>query len=278
MSLGVLATHERPFALGSGTESWAGQLGTRGCGPLCCPVGGSGTAPSPSALNPKWLLSFAVLPLWRAGSRDPSHTRIDTSWMSKQVCGSTVGIVGLGRIGHAVAARCLAFGASVAYHQRHRALLSTEALLGGAAWCDTLEALLESSDLVVLCCACTAETRGMIASAQLSRMRPGAVLVNIGRGALVDQEAIAAALERGALGGYATDVTDPEPLPDGHALLRAPRCIVTPHTGSATSRTRRAMLDLALANVAAALAGQTMPASPNQEAVAAKAAESRGSD
>ena len=208
----------------------------------------------------------------RAGSRDPSLTRIDTSWMSKQVAGSTVGIVGLGRIGHAVATRCLAFGASIAYHQRHRAPPDQEASLGDAAWCETLHALLASSDFVVLCCSCTAETRGLISSAQLSCMRPGAVLVNIGRGALVDQEAVALALERGALGGYATDVTDPEPLPEGHALLRAPRCIITPHTGSATVRTRKAMLDLALANIAAALAGSTMPASPNQDALASKTA------
>ncbi|KAA0168146.1 hypothetical protein FNF27_02368 [Cafeteria roenbergensis] len=207
-----------------------------------------------------------------ARSRDPSLTRIDTSWMSKQVAGSTVGIVGLGRIGHAVATRCLAFGASIAYHQRHRAPPDQEASLGDAAWCETLHALLASSDFVVLCCSCTAETRGLISSAQLSCMRPGAVLVNIGRGALVDQEAVALALERGALGGYATDVTDPEPLPEGHALLRAPRCIITPHTGSATVRTRKAMLDLALANIAAALAGSTMPASPNQDALASKTA------
>jgi len=175
-----------------------------------------------------------------------------------------VGIVGLGRIGEAIGRRCVAFGASVCYTKRSRASADTEASLGGATFHPELGALLEASDFVILSCPYTAETKGLVGAAEIARMGAGTVLVNIGRGGLVDQEAVAGALVSGALGGYATDVTEPEPLPTGHPLLLAPRCTITPHTGSATLATRTGMLELALRNLQAALDGADMPASPNQ--------------
>jgi glyoxylate reductase len=201
-------------------------------------------------------------------ARDPALRKIDSGWFGKQVSGSTVGIVGLGRIGEAIAKRCVALGATVSYHKRTRATAEVEAALGGCEFHASLESLLGSCDFVVLCCPYSADTAKLISKAQLGAMQEGAVLVNIGRGGLVDQLAVADALESGALGGYATDVTEPEPLPVGHPLLSAPRTTITPHTGSATLQTRTAMLNLALDNIDAAIAGTAMPACPNAQALA----------
>lgn len=207
-------------------------------------------------------------------ARDPALRKIDSGWFGKQVSGSMVGIVGLGRIGEAIAKRCVALGASVCYHKRSRAPVEVEAALGGAQFHASLDGLLGCCNFVVLCCPFSAATAQLISAPQLKRLLPGAVLVNIGRGGLVDQLAVAAALESGALGGYATDVTDPEPLPVGHPLLAAPRTTITPHTGSATLQTRTAMLNLALDNIAAAIAGTPMPACPNARDIAARKPES----
>ena len=156
-----------------------------------------------------------------------------------------LGIVGLGRIGRAVADRARAFGMEVAHHSRS----------GGVA----LEELLEQSDFVSLHAPLTPETRHVIDADALRRMKRSAHLVNTARGGLVDQEALADALHAGAIAGAALDVTDPEPLPADHPLLDAPNLIVVPHVGSATQRTRARMADLAVENLLAALEGRAMP-------------------
>ena len=165
--------------------------------------------------------------------------------------GSTVGIVGYGRIGRAVARRLEGFGAQVIQTSRS----------GGVA----LEELLGRSDFVTLHCPLTPDTEGLIDEAALRAMKETAYLVNTARGPIVETQALARALGEGWIAGAALDVTDPEPLPSRHPLLDAPNLLVLPHVGSATHRTRQAMADMAVDNLRAALAGERMPHCVNPE-------------
>jgi glyoxylate reductase len=164
---------------------------------------------------------------------------------------ATVGIVGMGRIGSAVARRAEGFGAEVVYSGRS----------GGVELGD----LLELSDFVTLHCPLTADTRGLIGADALARMKPSAYLVNTARGPIVDTAALIEALEQGEIAGAALDVTDPEPLPGDHPLLGAPNLLVLPHLGSATNATRERMADMAVDNLLAGLAGERMPYCANPE-------------
>ncbi len=164
---------------------------------------------------------------------------------------STVGVVGMGRIGRAVARRVEGFGAQVIYSGRS----------GGVP----LEELLRQSDFVTLHCPLTPDTRGLIDARALELMKPSAYLVNTARGPIVDTAALIEALEKGEIAGAGLDVTDPEPLPGGHPLLSAPNLLVLPHLGSATIATRERMADLAVDNLLAGLAGTRMPHCVNPE-------------
>jgi glyoxylate reductase len=157
---------------------------------------------------------------------------------------ATVGIVGLGRIGRAVARRVEGFGCRVVHSSSS----------GGVP----IEELLERSDFVTLHCPLTPRTHGLIDDEALERMRPTAYLVNTARGEIVETAALLRALHKGSIAGAALDVTDPEPLPRGHVLLEAPNLLVLPHVGSATHATREAMADMAVDNLIAALAGERM--------------------
>jgi glyoxylate reductase len=159
--------------------------------------------------------------------------------------GATVGIVGFGRIGQAVARRLEGFECTVLHTSRS----------GGVPF----EDLLERSDFVSLHTPLTADTRGLIGERALRRMKPTAYLVNTARGPVVDTAAVAAALHAGEIAGAALDVTDPEPLPGDHPLLDAPNLLVLPHLGSATHATRERMADMAADNLLAGLRGERMP-------------------
>jgi glyoxylate reductase len=165
--------------------------------------------------------------------------------LGRDVHGATLGIVGQGRIGAAVARRADGFGMNVVHHSRSSGI--------------PLDELLTQADFVSLHVPLTPETRHLIDAAALERMRPTAYLVNTARGGIVDQDALAAALHAGSIAGAALDVTEPEPLPPDHPLLDAPNLIVLPHLGSATHATREAMADLAVDNLLAALDGNPMP-------------------
>jgi glyoxylate reductase len=159
--------------------------------------------------------------------------------------GATVGIVGFGRIGRAVARRLEGFGCEILHTSRSAGV--------------PLGELLDRSDFVSVHSPLTAETRGLIGDEALARMKETAYLVNTARGPIVDSEALVRALREGRIAGAALDVTDPEPLPAGHPLLDAPNLLVLPHLGSATNATRARMADIAVDNLLAGLAGERMP-------------------
>lgn len=171
------------------------------------------------------------------------------------VYGATLGIVGMGNIGRQVARRARGFDMTVLYHNRHRNRAAEAEL---AATYVPLPELLARSDYVSLNMPLTPETVGMISRDQLSQMKRTAFLVNMARGAVVDQEALVAALKAGWIAGAALDVTEPEPLPREHPLLRLENVIITPHLGSATIQTRHTMKQMAVDNLIAGLAGSPL--------------------
>jgi glyoxylate reductase len=165
--------------------------------------------------------------------------------LGADLAGATLGIVGWGRIGQAVARRADGFGLEVLHSSRSSGV--------------PLEELLPQADFVSLHVPLTAETRHLIDADALARMKDTALLVNTARGGVVDQDALRAALHDGAIAGAALDVTEPEPLPPDHPLLDAPNLLVVPHVGSATVRTRARMAEMAVDNLLAALDDRPMP-------------------
>ncbi len=171
--------------------------------------------------------------------------------------GTTLGIVGLGRIGQAVARRALGFSMKVLYTSRVRKP-AVEASMQ-VAW-RTLPDLLAESDHVMVCASLGPDSRHLMGEDEFRSMKPGSTFVNLARGGLVDQTALDRALSAGWIGRAALDVTDPEPLPAGHPLLRHPNLLVVPHIGSASTRTRRRMAELAVDNLLAGLDRLPLPA------------------
>ncbi len=177
-----------------------------------------------------------------------------TGWLGLELRGSTLGIVGPGKIGTAVARRAQAFGMHILY-AHHRPV---PPIVPGAE-AAPLEVLLERADVVSLHVPLLPGTRGLIDDAALARMKPSALLLNTARGPIVDTDALVAALQRGAIGGAALDVTDPEPLPPDHRLYALPNVLIAPHIGSATHATRQRMAALAIDNVLAGVRGAPLP-------------------
>ncbi len=169
--------------------------------------------------------------------------------------GATLGIVGLGQIGRAVARRARAFGMEVVYSGRRPAPAAVEAELGARRL--ELDQLLSSADVVSLHAPLTPETRGLIGAAELARMKPTAILVNTARGAQVDEAALAAALRDGVIGAAGLDVYAEEPRVDPD-LLELDNVVLTPHIGSAADRTRAAMSELAARNAIAGARGEEL--------------------
>ncbi len=185
-----------------------------------------------------------------------------TRWLGADVSGRTLGIVGFGAIGQAVARRARGFGMRVLYVSPRP---KPQAEMALAARRVGLDELLAESDFVSLHVPLTPATRGLIGEAQLRRMKPTAYLVNMARGPVVDTEALLQALRQGWIAGAALDVTDPEPLPPEHPLYHLPNVLITPHIGSATHGTRARMAQLAVANLLAGLEGRPLPHAVNPE-------------
>ena len=171
--------------------------------------------------------------------------------LGRDVHGATLGVVGFGKIGQAVARRGEGFAMEVVHSDVDSGVALAE--------------LLERSDFVTIHSPLTPETKGLIGAAALRRMKDTAILVNTARGPIVDMQALDRALRERWIAGAGLDVTDPEPLPADHPLLGAPNLTILPHVGSGSEGTRRAMADMAVDNLLAGLAGDRMPNCVNPE-------------
>ena len=184
------------------------------------------------------------------------------TWQPLWMCGpglhgSTVGVVGLGRIGLAVSKRLKPFGVKdILYHQEQNNPLDKEI---GAKFV-SLDQLYSQSDFVIATVALTPQTKEMFNKDAFTKMKKSAIFVNTSRGGVVQQDDLYEALKSGEIRAAGLDVTVPEPLPTDHPLLSLKNCVVLPHIGSATDDTRSAMSELTARNILAVLNGQPMPA------------------
>ena len=183
--------------------------------------------------------------------------------LGPDVHGATIGIVGFGRIGQAMARRARGFGMKILYHDVHRADPIIEAEHGASFL--PLEELLPRSDFVSLHVNLTPETKGLINAEKLAWMKPTAVLVNTSRGPVVDGDALAAALKKGTIFAAGLDVTDPEPIPMDSPLVGLDNCLIVPHIASASRATRGKMAEMAAANLIAGVRGERLPTPINPE-------------
>jgi len=190
-------------------------------------------------------------------ARGPEFKHYDPAILiGQEVTGSTLGIIGMGRIGKQVARRARAFDMRLLYHNRHRDP-AAEADLGVVY--APFDDLLEQSDFISLNCPLTPETTGLISGPQFARMKRGAILINIARGPVVDGDALYEALASRRIAAAAVDVTAPEPLPRDHKLLSLDNLVITPHLGSASNRTRQRMMEMTVDNLMAGLEGRDLP-------------------
>jgi len=184
-------------------------------------------------------------------------------FIGSDVHGATLGILGMGRIGQAIARRgALGFGMQVIYHNRSRLPADQEAPLG-ARYVDKATLLREADHLVIVV-PYSAASHHAIGAAELALMKPSATLTNVARGGVVDDAALAAALRERRIAAAALDVFEGEPKVNP-ALLTVPNVVLTPHIASATVATRRAMADLAADNLIAALTGGRPPTPINPQ-------------
>jgi glyoxylate reductase len=231
------------------------------------PVGNTPGVLTETTADLAWALLMAAARRVAEGDRYVRAGRWKT-WgpmllMGPDVHGATLGIIGFGRIGQAVARRARGFGMRVLYHDPRRVSPAVEAEYG--AEFRTLEGILPESDFVTLHVDLRPETRGLIEAERLGWMKPTAILVNTSRGPVVDSMALVDALRDGTIAGAALDVTDPEPLPADHPLLGLENCLVVPHIASASRATRGKMASMAAANLLAGVRGQRLPTPVNPE-------------
>ena len=188
--------------------------------------------------------------------RDPGVTSFapyTPTFLGTDVTGSTLGIIGMGRIGGIVARMArFGFAMNIIYHNRSRADAKVEEDLK-ATYYSSLQEMLSECDFVVLTAPSTPDTYRMMGKKEFSAMKNSATFVNVSRGLLVDHDALAEALSSGGIRYAGLDVSDPEPLPRDHALLSLKNLVFTPHVGSATVQTRLKMMEVVVKNILAVL-------------------------
>lgn len=195
------------------------------------------------------------------------HWTVNTGMLDnlgRDVHHTTLGIIGLGRIGREVARRATGFNMKILYHNRNR---DEQAENEYGALYATRDEILNRSDILSLHLPLSEQTTHYIGKNELKQMKPSAILVNTARGQLVDQTALFSAIKNGELAGAGLDVTDPEPMRGDDPLLTLPQVIVLPHIGSATDTTRIKMAEMAAQNLIRALSGQPMLSCINPDSI-----------
>ena len=178
-------------------------------------------------------------------------------WMTgRDIHGSTVGIVGLGRIGAAFARMLGGFGCRILYTGPNEKPEAAQAVNATFA---PMDALLQESDFVAVHCPLNEQTRALFSTEAFGKMKATAVLINTSRGGVVDQDALYQALVQGEIAAAGLDVTDPEPLPADHPLVSLENCVILPHIGSATVATRTKMAVMTTENLLAGVEGRPLP-------------------
>jgi len=200
-----------------------------------------------------------IIPAADAARNGDWKTWYPFRFLGRDVAGLTLGIIGLGRIGLAMAKMGLAFGLNVIYTGGQSNNQFREV---------SLDELLQTADIVSLHVPATPATHHLIGRRELAIMKPDAMLINTARGPVVDTDALVAALHEGRLFGVGLDVTDPEPLPADHPLYTFERVTILPHIASASEATRLQMSDLAAKNIVAVLEGSEPPHCLNPEVLA----------
>ena len=186
-----------------------------------------------------------------------------TALNHNELMGATLGIAGLGNIGRAVAQRCAGFGMEIIAHTRTRGKFQPEGF--SVEETDTLEALLPRADYLLIALPLTEETRGLIGAKEFGLMKDTAFLINVARGAQVITEDLVAALREGKLAGAGLDVTEPEPLPEGHPLLGFPNALISPHNSSHSDGVMRWSCQLLCDNIRRAVEGERVTSLANPE-------------
>jgi glyoxylate reductase len=223
------------------------------------PVGNTPGAMTDATADLTMALLLAVARRLPEASRDAREghwqTWSPTGWLGADLRGAMLGIVGLGKIGRAVAERARGFGLRLIYWEP-TPNVENEAQTG--ARYVSFEELLSTSDFVTLHCPLNESTRGLMGESALRIMKPTALLVNAARGPVVNMDALVKALSEKWIASAALDVTDPEPLPPTHPLYALPNCFILPHIGSATHGTRKKMAEMACENLLAGLEGHRL--------------------
>ncbi|MEM1508407.1 MAG: glyoxylate reductase [Thermofilaceae archaeon] len=202
--------------------------------------------------------------------REGNYWRTGTGWhpmmmLGYHVTGKTLGIIGMGRIGQAVAKRAKGFEMKILYYQRHR--LPEELEYELSAKYVGLDTLLQESDFITIHVPLTKETYHMIGEHQLRLMKPTAILVNTARGAVIDTDALIRALKEGWIAAAGLDVFEEEPLSPDHPLAQLNNVVLAPHIGSATHETRRKMAEIVAQNLIAFYKGEVPPNLVNKEVI-----------
>ncbi|MBT3351203.1 MAG: D-glycerate dehydrogenase [Nitrospinaceae bacterium] len=192
--------------------------------------------------------------LWKLGRTTVQHNELK---------GATLGIVGLGNIGQGVAKRSAPFGMKILAHTRTRGKFKPEGF--AIEEVESLGDLLPHADYVILSMPLTEENRGLIGENELEMMKDSAFLINVGRGAHIDSDALASALAGGKLGGAGLDVTEPEPLPDGHPLLGMPNALISPHNSTHSAGVQRRSVEFLCENIRRAVEGERVASLVNPE-------------
>ncbi|NXX12922.1 GRHPR reductase, partial [Podargus strigoides] len=179
-------------------------------------------------------------------------------FLGAEVTGATLGIIGMGSIGYKIALRAKTFEMNILYHNRTQRKEQEEQAVG-ATYCKKIDSLLQQADFVMVAVSLTPQTHKLIGKRELELMKHTATLINISRGAVVDQEALVTALQTGVIRAAALDVTYPEPLPRDHTLLKLKNVIITPHLGIRTDMATFMITEEAAENILAALNGLPIP-------------------